>query len=231
MNKILLPLIIIFAFFMNYIDEVKILGFVKNDPFNVFASHSLTPEDVINLCGGMPVKGYGAVMLTATSVSESAIDATVSLPSFEVIRRIDFALKRIDNASMDVHEKNCGIGTSLFMNQLKTARSAGFDSINTFAASPDAYRKDYVGYVFWGKMGFLMYDHNDIDQFEQWAQYNGFAGKKLGEVLLDPKGCENWKRDGFGWLGKFDCADNSESMRQLGNYLESKGLTELLNQA
>jgi hypothetical protein len=214
---------------MNFIDDVfNIIDFIVKDNHKVLEIQACDLKELVNLCGGIPVPELHDVKVTAESVSKSAINVVVNCSLFTVSRRIDFGLKRIYNANMRVFNPGNDIGKTLFINQMKAASGRNFNSLTTYAQG-NIGDEQWEGYVFWAKIGFIMTDWDDIEDFEDMMRYYPKPELTLGELVLDEKGCDFWRRDGFGWRGKFLLWDDSESMKQLRNYLDLKGLTWMLD--
>jgi hypothetical protein len=97
----------------NFIDEV--LGqieFAIDDTQGVLNQFGLTPATVLNLCGGIPLATITSISVHISSQYAGAITVHVITDQYEVIRSIDFDLRRIDNRSMvvDKEERGRGIG-------------------------------------------------------------------------------------------------------------------------
>ena len=131
---------------------------------------------------------------------------------------------------MRVYTPGNHIGKALFINQMKSAMALKFKAISAFAQCNSGDEDDWEGYVFWAKIGFMMTDYDDIMDFEDMMKYYPNSKETLGELVLTEDGCDYWRRDGFGWQGKFYLWDNSPSMHQLKTYLNLKGLMWMLNE-
>ena len=191
--------------------------------------YDVTPVDLCNLCGGLPSSDTRFTEVSYNIVSTDSCEFQIVTNRYHVTRRIDFSHKIVDNHHMEVFAKGNGIGTSLFINQVRTAAQLGFRKISLFAAGPE-YGPEYDGYVFWGKFGFLMADINDREDFLEWANYLNYPETDLGQLLLyGEEGA--WRLVGFSWSGTFDLAPRSKSWQQLHQYLQIKGLLWMMDQA
>ena len=85
----------------------------------------LAVRDIINLCGGIPLPDITYVHVVITATYASALSVKITTDQYEVVRNMDIEIGRIDNNYMYVYEKERGIGTNLFLNQLQTARRCG----------------------------------------------------------------------------------------------------------
>ena len=160
----------------------------------------------------------------------------------KLTRHIDFKNKYIKNEYFRSHK--ClpdGLGSRVFLQQVKTAQENDFSEILTFAAQGDGF----VGYYVWPKLGY-----NSSIKLEDLKHNYDFNPKKHGQKLndlsnwlkpldnnsgnyniLDIYACkidgkfigqELWKDLGRGIDCRFDLSPNSKSMRVLNKYVELK---------
>lgn len=202
----------------NFIDEGNFeLHNSINDNFGFFTRNPLTQFDLINLSGGIPSLDIDSVSLEATAQSQNSIIVNIATNLYDSSRLLNFDDKTIDNNGLYVYQPGYGIGTTIFLNQLKTARDFSFNYINIIAQGPDVDSK-YNGHYKWGRVGFEMREWEQRE-FEIWASSLNLEVSNLGELLLTEEGCQKWQIAGFSWSGQFDLADGSGCMNYLEGYL------------
>lgn len=95
----------------------------------------LTPTDVLNLCGGIPLPTISGIHVNISSQYAGALTAEVATDQYQVIRTIDMDIRRIDNRSMVVDQ--------------------AFDDED----------KDWQGYYFWANFGFVNTETEEFNQW------------------------------------------------------------------
>jgi hypothetical protein len=155
-------------------------------------------------------------------------------------RTIDFNHKIITNGYFKSHQ--ClpeGLGSRVFVQQVKTAQENNFYQILTLAAQGDGF----VGYYVWPKLGYNtkvwakdMKKHSNFNELKHGQKLldllNWLPDGGIGKYdILDIYACkingkfigqELWKDLGYGIPCSFDLAPNSKSMRVLNKYVELK---------
>jgi hypothetical protein len=208
----------------NYINETvpQFTGGFSNIS-SVMTTHNVTDIDVINLCGGVPIPDMKETIIKASANSKNAIEVIIECQQFYVSRTIDFYLRRISNDMMDVKEKDVGIGTSLFLNQVKTARSLAFRKLTVWALAHDGTNA-WQGYSHWARLGYQMNDAEEIKDFELMMVKLGRTEKTVNELVLSDVGYEIWKQHRESWSGEFILSDGHPCMTHLKKFLNIKGI-------
>lgn len=197
------------------------------DFHGVMDRFGLKPEDLLELCGGIPIPDLQFLHVTIDSASEHTLRVAVASDRYSAFRTINFSSKRIFNDTIRVFTKGEHIGTSLFINQVVVARQLGFRRLTVFAADYDVDER-IDGYYRWARLGYQMTDRNDLEDFVDLMRYCPSPAKTLSELVLTESGYAFWKEQGFAWNGEFLLADGSPSMVHLQQYLEIKGIVILL---
>lgn len=188
--------------------------------YNPESEFKVEDDELINLIGGIP-SGVDQVNLSVHYNTDLVIKVEVYSNLHKVIRTIDFKEKVIFNSGMEVTKKGQGIGTQLFLNQVKAARRNGFTRLKVFAQGRDG--GDWDGSYRWGRVGFKM-DIEDDNEFMDLMERHFRNECSLGELLLSEEGCKLWETINFSWSGTFYLADESESMKYLIKYLKHKNI-------
>lgn len=141
-------------------------------------------------------------------------------------------------------EKGEGKGTSIFYNQVKNFKEAGYEELSTFAAKGS----DFNGYYTWARLGYrmssvtenllkneLVYDEDEneergAERFKVLQKVLELSGEKSIDKVSQPlhylmsfkEGREWWKKNGFEFQGYFDLEDDSVSMKILEEYVKNK---------
>jgi hypothetical protein len=210
---------------LNYINDNIITPVCKiSDTYALINKHNLTINDLINLCGGIPSKEITECRVEIISGSRDIVHIKIFTDLYEVVRSIDFEYGLIDNHFMLVYKKGLNIGTRLFLNQVKTAIKRQFKKIKTtaFAPHPDEDTV-WLGYYFWGKVGYKMLPDEQIE-FQKWAKEFGRSEGSLRELLLTNEGCELWKKYGYTWIGEFYLDGRGNCLHYLTHYLRGKNI-------
>lgn len=207
------------------IKKLCIPQFEITDKYDCLLNHGITQEDVLELCGGIPVEGSFELKCKIKSSSQFYINVVIESSIYECERSIDFEKKVIRNDSLCVEKKGEGTGTQLFINQLLAARKFGFKLIKLHATGGDA-PPEWNGYYTYGRFGFTM---EAVDQaiFDISMRQDGRFEKTLDELLSTGEGRAYWEENGVGWAGKFDTDVNSKNSTLFNDYLVEKGLDTL----
>jgi GNAT superfamily N-acetyltransferase len=212
----------------NFIEELyDQIDFKLTDTQGVMDQFELTPVDVLNLCGGIPLPGITGIHVDISSQYAGALTIKVVTDQYEVIRMIDMDLRRIDNRVMVVapEARGQGIGTNLFLNQLRTAQQIQIVKLQTFTRAPSSYDdedQDWQGYYFWANFGFI---NTEVEEFNKWAFERGRLEPTLNELMQTEEGRRLWKEQGFSWTGDFVLQDEHGCLAYLNKYLGRKGIT------
>ncbi|MBS1665518.1 MAG: hypothetical protein JST68_31040 [Bacteroidetes bacterium] len=205
----------------NYIDElVHTINFEINDAAPVLAQYHLSPYDIVNLCGGIPAPYITSIRVIMHATYNSALSVQISSDQYEVVRNIDFQIGRIDNNHMVVVHPGEGLGTNLFLTQVKTARRFRFKKLHMTALIPDGER-NWTGYYFWAELG---YENTDIEEFHAWAAEMGREELTLSELVQSESGRRLWRQSGFIWIGNFYLNDDHACTGYLRQHLKRKGI-------
>ena len=203
----------------NYITSITCtIEYSIQDGHGVLERYSLTPPDLVELCGGVPSRDVLFVCVDMVSSTDMSMTVSVATDLYQVFRTVNFSLKRISNDKMRVYWKGRHLGTSLFLNQVRFARKLGFRKLSTTALEWDGYER-WDGFYRWARLGYQMTDRNDLEDFEDLMRYFPRAVANLNELVLSDDGFEFWKNQGFTWTGEFLLADDSVSMKYLRCYL------------
>jgi GNAT superfamily N-acetyltransferase len=211
----------------NFIEELhEQIQFELDDTQNVMQQFGLTPIDVLNLCGGIPLPIISSINVNISSQYSGALTAHVATDQYEVIRTIDMDIRRIDNRSMvvDQEARGMGIGTNLFLNQIKEARQRHFVKLQTFTRAPSLYDdedQDWQGYYFWANFGFI---NTEVEEFNQWAAARGRHELSLTELMQTEEGRNLWRQHGYSWIGDFILEEGHACSTFLTAYLNRKGI-------
>lgn len=205
----------------NYIDELyHHIRFELKNARVTLEQYGFPEREIVNLCGGIPSPDITNIRVVITATYASALCAQVITDQYEVSRNMDFDIWRLDNNYMHVQDKGRGIGTNLFLNQLRTARKYPFEKLNTIATAPDDDLA-WDGYYFWANLGF---ENKDIEDYREWADTMGRKEPTLNELVQTEEGRSLWKRTGFTWIGAFHLAPDHPCMGYLRRHLQRKGI-------
>ncbi|PWV48201.1 hypothetical protein [Chitinophaga sp. S165] len=210
---------------LNYVnDNIVTPVYNINDKYALISEHNLTMKDLINLCGGIPSREVTECRLEIISGSKNVIHIKVFTNLYEVVRTINFESKTIDNHFMLVYKKGENIGTCLFLNQVKAAIKRRFVKLKTTALAPN-HGEDtaWLGYYFWGKVGYKMAADDQIE-FVKWSKEFGRNESSLRELLLTREGTELWKKYGYTWMGEFYLNGKGKCLHYLTLYLQGKNM-------
>lgn len=199
------------------------IAYTVRDGHQVMGRFDLQPEDLLQLCGGVPRSDLLFVHVNITSITENTLTVAIDTDHYQTFRTINFASRRISNDQMRVFTKGEHIGTSLFLNQVVFARQREFRKLAVYAMEYDMDER-VDGYYRWARLGYEMTDRNDLEDFAGLMRYSPVPAKTLSELVLTDAGYAFWKEQGFDWTGEFLLADDSPSMRHLRQYLELKGI-------
>ena len=209
----------------NFIEEVSDqIAFTIRDSHQVMAQNKLTPQEVVNLCGGIPLLDISSISVCISSEYQAALSVQVETDQYEVSRIIDFDLLRIDNQIMVVEEEAQGkhIGTHLFINQIRAARARQLEKLHTIAMAPSLYDEegmDWSGYYFWAELGF---QNSEPELYTQWALENNRPEPTLSECMQTEAGRQAWRNTGFSWIGDFFLAQDHLCTYYLKRHLKRK---------
>lgn len=197
------------------------ITYVIRDNHGVLSGFNITPEDLLQLCGGIPDQEQLFANVDIESITSHAVKVIVDSNLYRVCRTINLKRRVIFNDKMRVYEKNKGIGTNLFLNQVVFARRLGFIKLTVVAIDYDGDEK-VDGYYRWARLGYQMIDRNDLEDFADMMRALRRPEKTVGELVLTEDGYNIWKISGQDWIGEFQLADESESMEHLYRYLALK---------
>jgi hypothetical protein len=182
--------------------------------------YQLTPYDIINLCGGVPSLNVTSIQVEINATYASALAIKIITDQYEVTRRMELEIGRINNDFMLVHHRGWGTGTNLFLTQVQTARRFHFRQLHVNAIAPDG-ELDWTGYYFWAELG---YENKDVEEYNAWAGERGRTKKTLSELVQSEDGRQLWRRESFAWIGNFYLADSHVCMTYLKRHLKRKGI-------
>jgi len=170
---------------MNYTDYVfSHIHIEKKNCQPVLERHSLSVQDIVDLCGGIPTPYITGIRVTINGTSSTALSVQIFTDQYEVVRNMDFEIGRIDNNYMYVEQKGQGLGTNLFLTQFRTARKYNFKKIHLTAMGPED-GLNWNGYYFWAELGF---ENTDIDEYKAWAVRMGRDEPTLSELMQTQEG-------------------------------------------
>jgi hypothetical protein len=206
---------------VNFIDHVfPHIHIETKNAQPVLERHGCSLRDAIDLCGGIPTSYITNIRVKIHSTYSTALCVQVVTDQYEVARNMDFEIGRIDNNYMYVEQKGQGIGTSLFLTQIRTARKFNFKKIHVTAMGPED-GLDWRGYYFWANLGF---ENTDIKEYKAWAAEMDRKEPTLSELVQTKAGRELWKNTGFTWIGNFHLAKDHPCSDYLQKYLKRKNL-------
>ncbi|HEV3412170.1 MAG TPA: hypothetical protein VG101_06820 [Puia sp.] len=203
----------------NYIENAfPQINIVCKDAMPVLERYGFTTRDIINLCGGIPAPQMTNIRVTIAATYSSALSVQICTDQHEVARNIDFEIARIDNNYMYVNEKRQGLGTNLFLTQVRAALLHKFGKIHLTAMGPED-GLDWNGYYFWALLGF---ENTDIAEYQSWAKAMGRKEPTLSELVQTQSGRTLWKNTGFTWIGNFYPTMGHPCMAYLQKHLHRK---------
>ena len=211
----------------NFIEELyEQIEFTVDDTQCVMQQFGLTPADVLNLCGGIPLPTISGIHVNISSQYAGALTAQVTTDQYQVIRMIDSDIRRINNRIMvvDQEARGMGIGTHLFLNQVQAARYWQFVKLRTYTRAPSPYDdedKDWQGYYFWANFGFV---NTETEEFNQWAITRNLHDTSLSELIQSEEGRNLWRQEGYPWIGEFILDKKHVCSTYLKAYLNRKGI-------
>jgi len=126
----------------NFIGVIECaIAWEVRDNHYVLDRYSITREDVLQLCGGIPAREVLFVNVEITSSTAYTVTVNVQTDLYRVFRTINFDSKELFNDKMRVFNKEQHIGTSLFLNQVAYARQLGFIRLSTTALEWDGIER------------------------------------------------------------------------------------------
>ncbi|HEY4060939.1 MAG TPA: hypothetical protein VGM30_03520 [Puia sp.] len=155
---------------LNYINSNCTVDYDVRDGHGILQKYSVTRENILLLCGGVPSRDLSFVHVMITSSTENAMIVSVHTDLYQVFRTINFEFGIIFNDKMLVYNKEQCIGTSLFLNQVSFARQFGFIKLSTTALEWDGQER-WDGYYRWARLGYQMTDRNDLEDFADLVRY------------------------------------------------------------
>lgn len=193
------------------------------DPHRVMNQYNVTDRDIINLVGGVPLPTITNIRVIISSQYQESLLVKMNTDQFEVIRRIDFDIGRINNSYMRVYKEYKGmhIGTHLFLNQIQVARQYGFEKINVIAAAPDEGDEDWHGYYFWADLGF---ENTEPDLYMEWARVNNRTEPTLNHLMQSQDGRDAWRKARIHWIADFHLTEGHTCWFFLQESLDRKGI-------
>ncbi len=128
----------------------------------------------------------------------------------------------INNELFEVskEEQGKGLGTSMFVDQVRQAKAMGVDYIKTHAARKDSDDPEEAmnGYYTWPRLG---YD-GDLGSQKSKLPEQFRTAQTIQDLYAMPGGKEWWREHGESIDLKFDLANGSRSMKVLEAYLKAK---------
>lgn len=206
--------------FLHHPDVVKNITSEIINAADAMQKHNLTREDLIGLAGGIPTSDITGININIYSVGSDKIKLNIKTDQYRVDRVLHLEKKMIYNALMKVNDKGGGIGTTLFLNQIKIARSLKFNSL-TVSAAGEPGNGIWDGYYRCARLGYTM-DEVSKAEYKRWAEYHNRTEKSVNMLVKTDDGFAYWKENGDSWTGKFNLANNSLNMKYLKSYLKSK---------
>lgn len=176
----------------NFIGAIECaIGWEVRDNHHVLDQYSVTREDVLQLCGGVPAREVLFVNVEITSSTAYTVTVNVQSNLYQVFRTINFDSKEIFNDKMRVFDKEQHLGTCLFLNQVAYARQLGFIRLSTTALEWDGIER-WDGYYRWARLGYQMTDRNDLEDFNDLKRYFTPPVANLSEMVLRDDGYAFW---------------------------------------
>ncbi len=205
----------------NFIDDLyPLISFELTNAYTVLEQYNISARDIVNLCGGIPSPHITNIHVVLSSQYASALCIEINTDQYELVRRLDFDIRKIDNTYMYVHNKGQGIGTNLFLTQVQTARNYHFEKLHTTAMAPIEDEK-WNGYYFWAHLGF---ENTETTEYRAWAAKMGRQESTLSELVQTQEGRDLWNKNGYPWIGDFYLATGHPCAIYLQNHLERKGI-------
>lgn len=131
--------------------------------------------------------------------------------------------KLIENESIHSTGYQKGVAACWVKAQTDRASQEGFTCIRALAFRDDNAPIPIIGYIVWGKLGYLLFGDRAHREFKRLMDQSKRSETTIASLLSDPEGLQLWIKDGFSWQALFDLAEDSESRRVLNEYLERKG--------
>ncbi|WP_139111388.1 hypothetical protein [Chitinophaga costaii] len=195
-------------------DQLEVFS---NLPAEELSIKTVSDPDLLNLCGGIPIAAPTNFKMYIEMEATNVYELKVFCDQFYVNRTIDLNTKIIYNNTMiipDAYRGN-GVGTNLFLNQVKACRELAFGEINVLATSGAGY----TGHRHWGRVGFSQ-STIDAETFQSWCLRLGFHQPNLFELLKNEEGYKFWTELGPTWFGTFKVEDDSQNMSWLREYIQ-----------
>jgi len=149
------------------------------------------------------------------------IGVDISSPDILELRVYIYPANRmIYNQSFVKNGSRVGLAEQWVKNQVAVASIFAFSVLRG-----EAYRNDnsgikWIGYLIWGKLGYLMGRKGQQD-FDQIIRSNGRQEKDLQELISKEEGYLFWKKEGKSWKGHFKLDFGSRSRQILRDYKPS----------
>lgn len=214
--------------FNEYADLFKDFEKQKN---KVPALKNIATKDLISLVGDTPAKGLkflnkGDIFFHQFGDNQNGnIQISLKNDKFYYTRILDIKdgkLVSMENNSIDVFTKKEGLGTKIFLNQVKAAKKLGIKEFTCKAAKGD----EYNGYYTWARLGYTFAKDEAQTKFNNVINFSNDPKiqdcKSISALMRFKKGREFWKKNGFEFQAKFDLSDDSLSMQTLNAYSKYK---------
>jgi hypothetical protein len=205
-------------------------------PFNL-TTHTkysgLENNELISLSGirGIIKKNSTEIPKLEVNGNYPQMTIRVSYDNVVLFRRLDLENCVIYNQLFETTVKRQGNGTKILFSQVELSRELGFNTIYCYAmGNCDSI---FNGYITWGKLGYTMYQQDDIDEFDNILRGNKasktsqeayFFSQNLFALLKTKEGCDFWTINGVDWFGLFDTDQTSQNYFYLKEYMARKKL-------
>lgn len=168
----------------------------------------------------------------------SSIDVTVFKSKYLMIfiKHKDYTATRIildktiENEEIYVKKTNKGLGTKIFLQQVRVAFDNGFENIKAIASGNNG--SDYNGYYTWPRLGYdallsrsMFSGSKDVlNQADKLLNFSKNNKLRISDLMKTKDGRYFWKQYGSGMKMIFDLKPNSLSRRVLEKYAKEKGI-------
>lgn len=185
--------------------------------------HPLTEEDFIAFLGVPDGSSITLKVRHQDDIVELSIDYTLFEETATCSVYLEDGNRVVDIENFHIKdEAQDGLGTRLIARQISCFQDFGIDLIKVYAAGYPDDPSGFLGYYFWPRLGFIMYDLGNI------GTRLSEAGLSYVENTLDlfsqEGGAEWWRKNGNEGTAYFFLHEGSASLTALYAYLETKGV-------
>lgn len=154
------------------------------------------------------------------------VEVVIKTEDIMLSRMIMFEAQEVKNILVISQHKRNRTGFNLVATQVKHLKPEGFKKMHCNASGNWQSIGKYNGFITWGKLGYLMIDEIDRNNFNSIkAKHPELQTLTFHEFLMNEKGSEIWAKNGESWDGYFEFGDNSPSLTQFETYRLARGLS------